>query len=235
MSERLARSNEFQKTLLRDVSHELRSPLARLQVASEIVETRCPTDSVDLVQRMQREIEHLETMIGEILSLARFEHETEALTATEADLVPMVQEVVDDMALQAAPSGHELRLEAAAPSAPCRFDTRLLRRCLQSVLANAIKYTPHGSPVRVAITEHAACWRIVVEDDGPGVPEAELQRIFRPFYRCNESVTRPGDDGYGIGLAMAARIAHAHGGEISAGNAAGGGLEVAIDLPREAA
>ncbi len=234
MSERLARSTEFQKTLLRDVSHELRSPLARLQVASEIVEARCPPDAIELAQRMQKEIAHVETMIGEILTLARFDHETEALTATDADLIPVVREIVDDMALQATPSRHVLHLDADAGEAFCRFDRKLLRRCLQSILANAIKYAPAGSPVRVAVTAGRASWRIVVEDDGPGVPESELQRIFRPFYRGSADAGRR-SEGFGVGLAMAARIAHAHGGEISAGRASSGGLEVTIDLPREAA
>jgi signal transduction histidine kinase len=229
MTRKLGAASRFQKTLLRDVSHELRSPLTRLQVAAELLAEQAPQSSSPMAGRMEKEIGELESLIEEILALSRFDHAPDALNLECTDLVRLAEEVVSDANFTAQVLDRSVVLHTAQEKAACRVDAKLIRRALHNVIGNAVHYAPEDSDVAVSLSRQGADWLVQITDLGPGVPVSELEAIFRPFYRSSALADRS-SAGMGIGLAMVARIVEAHGGSVSASNRPGGGLEVTITL-----
>ncbi len=230
MAERLSALMFSQKHLLRDVSHELRSPLSRLQVALGLARQRAGADSAPELDRIEREIERLDELIGQLLSLARLESDTQPPAPESVDLRELLQTVVSDAALEAHARRCTLRLEKCVP-ATIQGNPQLLHSALENVVRNAVKYTPEGTAVTLAMTRDPQRWlEIRVYDHGPGVPEDMLTRLFEPFVRVGDARDRM-SGGYGLGLAIAERAVRLHGGDISARNQPGGGLAVTIRLP----
>jgi signal transduction histidine kinase len=217
--------------LLRDISHELRSPLARMRLAVGLA--RQPTaDPGRQLDRMEREIERLDGLISQVLKLARLSG-TDAPFEREAfDVDEMIEEVVRDANFEGAAKGCTVRTLGAAQSS-VNGSRELLRSAIENVLRNAVRYSPQGAQVDVAVERSNAGLTVSVRDQGPGVPESEVERIFEPFYRVAESRDRD-TGGEGIGLAITSRVMRAHGGSASADNRAGGGFEVRLSLPRAA-
>jgi len=213
-----------QRQLLQDVSHELRSPLARLRVALELARRRSGERAHD---RIELECERLEELIGGLLEITRLEG---VLSGSEAvDLVAVLREVVADARFE---SGNENITLEIASSEPLILegDQRLLRSAIDNVVRNAVDYTPTEAGVDVAVTSSRNEVTVQVCDRGPGVPEHALEGIFEPFFRVERSRDlRHG--GTGLGLAIAARAIRLHGGTIRAVNRQGGGLLVEIRLP----
>lgn len=230
MIDKLGRVSEFQKTLLRDVSHELRSPLARLQVAAELVGEQYSQQPSSALQRIEKEIRELESLIEEILSLTKFDHDPKALSRTPTDLGNTVKEVVEDANFTAASINKLVELQYCEMEAVSRIDSKLIKSALQNIVANAVQYSRPETTIVVTLRGAEQDWIICVSDKGPGVPETELEAIFRPFYRSHSGRSWRGS-GHGVGLAMVARIVQAHEGEVSAKNRIGGGLEVTMSLP----
>jgi signal transduction histidine kinase len=214
--------------LLRDISHELRSPLARMRLAIGLA--RQPTaDPSRQLDRMEREIERLDSLISQVLKLARLSG-TDAPFEREAfDVDEMIEEVVRDANFEGAAKGCMVRTLGAANSS-VNGSRELLRSAIENVLRNAVRYSPQGSRVEVAVERGDSGLTVSVRDQGPGVPESEVERIFEPFYRVAESRDRD-TGGEGIGLAITSRVMRAHGGSASADNRAGGGFEVRLSLP----
>jgi len=232
MADQLRANRAATTRLLRDISHELRSPLARMRVALGLA--RHPSsDPERQLARLDSEVERLDGLISQILKLARL-HGTDAPFEREAfDLDEVVEQVVGDANYEGAASDCRVLLSGSAHTR-VRGNRELLASAIENVLRNAVRYSPRGGAVevtvaRAAATDASAAVTISIRDHGPGVPEAELQRIFEPFYRVAESRDR-GSGGEGIGLAITSQVMKAHGGSAMARNCADGGLEVVLRM-----
>jgi two-component system sensor histidine kinase CpxA len=218
--------------LLRDISHELRSPLARMRVALGLARHR-GGDPQRQLDRLEREIERLDGLISQVLKLARL-HGTDApFEREEFDLGEVIEQVVRDANYEGAVKDCRVLLSGTAHAA-LRGNRELLSSAIENVLRNAVRYSPHGASVEVSVVRReAAGLSISIRDQGPGVPAGELERIFEPFYRVAESRDRD-SGGEGIGLAITSQVMKAHGGTARAANRTGGGLEVSLSLPSAA-
>jgi two-component system sensor histidine kinase CpxA len=222
-----------QRRLLRDISHELRSPLARLNVALGLARPKAGPEASPALDRIDREAQRLNDLIGQLLTLAALEGGGEMGKPTRVDLRELVCEVVGDADFEALSFNRSVRLEEEEPltvtgSAP------LLRSAVENVVRNAIRFTAEGTSVEVRLSlreaPHGAVARIAVRDHGPGVPEEALTSLFEPFYRVAEARDRQ-SGGAGIGLAITQRAVTLHNGTVRAANVPGGGLEVVLELP----
>jgi two-component system, OmpR family, sensor kinase len=228
MAERLRNLLESQRQLLRDVSHELRSPLARLQIALGLA--RRPHANLEQeLDRIEREAQRLDELIGEILSLSRLEDPTRTLSTESVNLTELLDTLADNARLEAEPRW--VRIELHAPAALIiEGDRELLFRALENIVRNAVSFAPQGSVVQLSAQARAEDVLIDITDQGPGVPTELLERIFEPFFRVGKA--REHDSGgHGIGLAIAARVVALHGGAVSARNVPAGGLQVQVTLP----
>lgn len=240
MAEKIQSLVDSQRRLLGDISHELRSPLARLNVALELARQRSGADAVSALERIQREAEILNEMIGQLLALTRLESGAEEIRKTEFDLKELVSEIVKDADFEARARNRSVKL-IIAEEVVINGVPNLIRRAIENVIRNAVHYTAEGTVVEVDLTRDSLIRLgtdkpevervlIVVSDHGPGVPDEALSEIFRPFYRVDEARDRKAG-GVGLGLAIAERAVRLHGGKVEAANAAEGGLVVSISLP----
>jgi two-component system OmpR family sensor kinase len=228
MADRLRANRSALTRLLGDISHELRSPLARMRLALGLA--RQPgADTLRQLDRMEREIERLDVLISQVLKLARLNGTDMPFEREPFDIDEMIDEVVRDAAFEGTAKGCTVQTIGAA-HAVVNGNRELLRSAIENVLRNAVRYSPQGAPVEVAVERGAAGITISVRDRGPGVPTGELERIFEPFYRVAESRDRD-SGGEGIGLAITSQVMKAHGGAARADNRAGGGFEVQLKLP----
>ncbi|MET0533726.1 MAG: ATP-binding protein [Steroidobacter sp.] len=214
--------------LLRAMSHELRSPLARLRVALGLAR-RPQADITKQLDRIELEAERLDTLIGQMLQLSQLRAAKPTLPLDPIDLTSLLSEVVEDARLEA--SAAEKQVDwTPAENLWMNGDHDLIRSAIENVLRNAVRFTKPGSAVAVSLQGENRDALIVIEDHGPGVPEAELVQIFEPFYRTAESRDRD-SGGTGLGLAITARVVGLYSGQVRAQNAATGGLRVEIRLP----
>jgi two-component system OmpR family sensor kinase len=232
MADQLRANRGATTQLLRDISHELRSPLARMRVALGLAR-QPPADLSRQLDRLEREIERLDAMISQVLKLAHL-HGTDALQQRERfELGEVIEEVVRDANFEGAVKNCRIELQGTADIA-LLGSRELLRSAIENVLRNAVRYSPNDTRVLVRISRRAGNGlEILIGDHGPGVPAAELERIFEPFYRVAESRDRD-SGGEGIGLAITSQVLKAHGGSAQAANAQSGGLEVRLRLPETA-
>jgi two-component system, OmpR family, sensor kinase len=228
MAEHVRNLIASKEDLLRGLSHELRSPLARLRVALGLA--RRPGENLGKqLDRIELEAERLDTLIGQMLQLSQLRAAEPALSRDEVDLQTLLTEVVDDARLEVSATNKEVEF-AAGLNVVVEGDWRLLRSAIENVLRNAVRFTAPGTAVTVKLADDAASARITIEDSGPGVPESELRLIFEPFYRVAESRDRD-SGGTGLGLAITSRILALHGGKVNATNIPNGGLIVSMVLP----
>jgi signal transduction histidine kinase len=220
-----------QRELLGDVSHELRSPLARLIVALGLLRQARPDEAADYIGRINIEAERLDKMIGQLLTLTRIESGSELAQRETFDFTNLVQEVAADADFEARAHNREVKVTRADACMISGFP-EMLRSAIENVVRNAIRYTGEGTKVeigleRVSDGEEKALLKI--RDHGPGVPKIMLAGIFQPFQRVPTAENH--SDGAGLGLAIADRVVHMHNGSIRALNADDGGLIVQIVLP----
>ena len=229
MAERVEQLLVAQQRLLRDVSHELNSPLARLRLALELArnKNREGEDAGELLDRIEREARRLGSLVDEILTLNRLEHGGLAETAP-VDLGALVEEVVRDADFEGEPMGSRVSLESDE-AITLDGDKEILRRAIENVVRNAVRHTDEGE-IEVSL-EAGDPVVVCVRDHGPGVPEDALAAIFEPMRRVEPDRARK-TGGAGLGLAIAKRAVELHRGTITADNADGGGLVVTIVLPR---
>ncbi len=232
MAGRLQSMVAAQHRLLGDISHELRSPLARMSVALELARKRAGIDARGALDRIEHEAETLNEMIGHLLKLTRLESGTDGLQRTEVDLAQLVREVADDADFEARSRNRSVRVVSCDECSTSGTE-ELLRSAVENVIRNAVRYTAEETEVEVALkfqngSENSAI--IIVRDHGQGVPEEAMEKIFHPFYRTEDARDRE-SGGSGLGLAIASRAVRLHGGRVEAFNAATGGLEVTISLP----
>ena len=229
MAERIEFLVGSQQRLLRDVSHELRSPLARLVVALELARSKTGEAATRPLDRIEREAARLDELIGKLLLLERLEAGEGDEAAVKIEVGALLAEVVADAGFEAAADGSEVRFESAAEGWVTHHRD-LLRSALDNVIRNAVHYTEPGSVVDVDLATDDEGVTVMIRDHGPGIGADELERIFEPFYRVEEARDRS-SGGVGLGLAIAARAVRAHGGTISAANHPEGGLVVTVRLP----
>lgn len=232
MAERLSALIAARQRLLRDISHELRSPLARMEMAIGLAR-QDPVSTPDQLDRVEREAERLDRLIGHILEYARLERDPATFTFEETDLVALIQQIVHDADFESQSPAGRLRFTHDDEAVVLNADPNVLHAAIDNVVRNALLHGDTRMPIKVALTSDAEQIQISVRDNGPGVPEADLVRIFEPFYRAGSVDSKHvSTEGTGIGLAITQRAAALHGGRVAARNAEGGGLLVTITLPR---
>ncbi|MGA8503118.1 MAG: ATP-binding protein [Candidatus Sulfotelmatobacter sp.] len=234
MAERLENLVKAQSRLLNDISHELRSPLARLNVALGLARQRSGPESAAMLERIELEASRLNELIGRLLTLARLEDGEQHVPTTPILLDEVVLNVAEDAEFEAQARRCHVRSEIPPETWAVRGDASLLHSAIENVVRNAIRYTREGSTVdihlektRIAGGEEAV---VRVTDCGSGVPPDALEKLFEPFYRLDDARGRQ-TGGVGLGLAITERAVRFHGGRVAATNRAEGGLMVEIHLP----
>ena len=227
MTGRLRSLLDGQKNLLHDVSHELRSPLARLQAAIGLAHQQ-PEKAAASMERIERESVRMDKLVGELLTLSRLEAGAFDAPRQDFSIGELLDDILQDARFEAATNGREVAFSSSA-DAQVNGQPELLARAIENVIRNAIKHSPAGGKVDVETVLDARFIRIRVMDSGPGVAQDDLGKIFQPFYRSSN--TEKDVDGHGLGLAIAQQVVQQHGGRIAAANRTGGGLCVELSLP----
>jgi signal transduction histidine kinase len=234
MAERLENLVEAQSRLLNDISHELRSPLARLNVALGLARQRANPEAASMLERIELEASRLNELIGRILTLARLEDGEQRVPASLILLDEIVLTVAEDAEFEAQARHCHVRSEISPGVWAVRADASLLHSAIENVVRNAIRYTGEGTTVEIHLekTQGAGAPEAVVRinDCGPGVPAEALEKMFQPFYRLDDARGRQ-TGGVGLGLAITERAVRFHGGRVAASNRPEGGLMVEIRLP----
>jgi two-component system sensor histidine kinase CpxA len=227
MAERLEALLQKQHELLGNISHELRSPLARLGVSLELVRR----GETDAVERMQSDLDRLDELIGQILTLTRLQHDGEQRTVSSVNLRTLVASIAEDARFEGQPEEKSVTI-IRADDCVLKGDPLLLRSCIENVVRNAMRYTAPQTNVeitlQVANANPGAVANILVADHGSGVPPESLPHLFEPFFRVTPS---PNSKGTGLGLTIAQRVALHYGGNVATRNRESGGLEIEIRLP----
>jgi two-component system sensor histidine kinase CpxA len=234
MAERIETLLKAQSRLLNDISHELRSPLARLNVALGLARQRSGVESADMLDRIEMEASRLNELIGRILTLARLEDGEQLVPQTPVPLDDLVATVAEDAEFEAQARHCHVKTSISEGDWLVRGNPSLLHSALENVVRNAIRYTHEGSSVEVALSREPAVGGkeavVRVSDSGPGVPPDALEKLFEPFYRLDEARGRQ-TGGVGLGLAITERAVRFHGGKVTAFNRQPSGLMVEIRLP----
>lgn len=226
MAERLQNLVEGHRRLLHDVSHELRSPLARLQAASDLMQQQ-PERAAELMGRIQREIGRIDDLVGELLKLSRLDTGVDHLKREPFDLASLIHDVAEDARFEADPK--ECAIELALPGyLPVDGNIEWLRRAIENVLRNAIRHSPVGHPIQVKGGKDGDFIQLTIEDQGSGVAPADLEAIFEPFYRAANAKHF---EGYGLGLTITRQVLKLHSGSVWADNLGEGGFAVHMRLP----
>jgi two-component system sensor histidine kinase CpxA len=233
MAQRLESMVTVQQRLLGDISHELRSPLARLGVALGLARQRAGVGADGALNRIERESDNLNEMISQLLTLTRLESGTDSRKRTNVELDALVREVADDADFEARSMNRTVQVVAAEK---CSINgvEELLRSAVENVVRNAVRFAPEGTAVEVALRKQNGAGDnfavISVRDRGNGVPAEALEKIFQPFYRTQDARDRQSGGGTGLGLAITERAVRMHGGTVQASNSADGGLAVEMRL-----
>jgi two-component system sensor histidine kinase CpxA len=226
MADRIETLLMSERQLLQDVSHELRSPLARLKFEAEMV--RKAVDRDEIATRLRQEIDRLSELVGTLIDMARAEGEPGTIAMGDLSLNDLLVATVEDCEVETNARGCAIALQATEPIS-IDGNPELLRRAFENVLRNAIRYAPAGTLIEVKLNREGHLAVISVRDYGPGIPHELTEKIFDPFFRADPS-RNENTGGLGLGLAIARRAVRVHGGEITATNASPGAL-LRIALP----
>lgn len=228
MADRINDMLNSQRQLVSDVSHELRSPLARLRIALELAQRS--DDATTALPRIEKEADELENLVTELLSLARIESGQFQLEKKDTNITELLQQIVHDANFEGEAKHCEVRL-AFTEAMTLSVDPVLIRAAIENVVRNALHYSPEHGIVEVSTQSSPDKLTIIIEDSGEGVPELSLEQLFKPFTRVAEARDRS-SGGFGLGLAITGKSLLAHGGEAIAQNREQGGLRVILSLPR---
>ncbi|KTD49455.1 sensor histidine kinase CpxA [Legionella rubrilucens] len=230
MAEQLENIMNSKERLLQDISHELRSPLARLQIAIEIGRKKSSREAESAFSRMEEECLRLNTLIGEILEFARLDKSVNEIHLSTVDMPVLLQQIAKDANFE---SGNQrVHVISRVDHFILTVDERLVHRAIENIVRNALRYSPAEEEVFIILSfnDERSLLFITIEDRGPGVPQDQLDKIFNPFYRVDTSREKK-TGGYGLGLSIAQQAIALHNGSIIANNRAEGGLQVIITLP----
>jgi len=231
MAEQLQQNQSAQQRLLGDVSHELRSPMTRLQMALGLAQQESTTEQAreQYLQRCQKEIERLDQMIEDVLALSRLENTLQTAEDEQVNLTALIQNIISDEQFVA--DKKSIKIEVSSPNdIIISADQTLLHSAISNVLSNAVKYSPEQSIINVSLSIDEQKVTLIISDYGDGVPEQALAQLFTPFYRVNLARDRT-TGGTGLGLAIAKQAIVAHQGKIIAKNNSTKGLSVIIQIP----
>ncbi len=215
-----------QRRLFHDVSHEVRSPLARIEVALELAR-RAPERTQDSLERIEKEVGNINELVESLLTYARLEN-GDNMTKSPVGLADIIEGVADDLSFEAQQKNVTVKITLEGDPI-IDADGNLLARALDNIARNSLRHTPEGSSIELSLSSNADCFIIKCLDEGPGMPEEELAVMFSPFVRGANVRT---GTGFGLGLAIAKRSVTAHGGYISARNVTPHGLEIEIRIPK---
>jgi len=226
MAEQIQALITDKEVLLRDVSHELRSPLARIRVALALAQRKADATAQQDLVRIEQETERLDQLVGQILTLSKL-RSSSLEHHVDVDLSEIVTEVVADARFE-----HPAVRISCEPGAvpPVQGHEAELASAIENVLRNALIHSGPDADVKVELAQSPTEVVVTIADNGPGVPEEDLKRLFEPFYRADPSRDHT-KSGYGLGLAIASSIIERHGGTVEAANRPGGGLAVSFRLP----
>lgn len=234
MAGRLQNLVEAQSRLLNDISHELRSPLARLNVALGLARQRTGSEALDMLDRIELEAARLNELIGRLLTLARLEDGEQNVPPTPVALDEVVLAVAEDAAFEAQARGCHVRSDIPPGDWSVRGQASLLHSAIENVVRNAIRYTREGTTVEIQLEKkigpEGSQAVVAISDCGSGVPAGALEKLFQPFYRLDDDRGRQ-TGGVGLGLAITERAVRFHGGKVAAFNRPEGGLRLEIRLP----
>lgn len=224
MAEEIETRIEQQKALLHDVSHELRSPLARLNLAVGLARQN-PAQLDTSLSRIETEAERLDNLIGQLLNLSRLDSNHNPGKNHEHNVIELLLAVVDDAQFEAEQQHKQVVFNSAVKQWNLNCDAESLQGAFDNIIRNAIKHTPANTTVTIDCTRHGKLLRIQIKDQGPGVPAALLPKLFTPFFKHGEH------SGHGLGLAIAKKSLQRANGTLSAQNSTPNGLLVSIELP----
>ena len=227
----LRRADQIRRDFVANVSHELRTPLTAIKGYSEALIDDTPTDhgSRKFLEIIYRHSTRMERLVDDLLRLARLDAGQEVPEFEPCDVAALVHSVVRDLEPVASGKQHRVRVNVQRQACSLVVDSAKLHDILRNLVENAINYTPAGGAIEVEADVVDGKYRLSVSDNGPGIPEEDLTRVFERFYRVDKSRARPG--GTGLGLAIVKNLAHVLGGEVTAANRAGGGASFTVTLP----
>jgi two-component system sensor histidine kinase CpxA len=226
MADRIQTLVTAERRLLQDISHELRSPLARLSLAAELARTSPDRESA--AARVNKEVRRLTDLVEILLEVTRAEGDASERSRDDVALGALIREIVEDCGMEAGVRGCRLVLKGAGQSHLCG-DRELLRRAIENIVRNAIRHAPEGSAIDITLNGSPSNASLAIRDYGPGVPTEALSSIFKPFFRLDHA-RDSASGGVGLGLAIAQRAIELHAGRVWAENA-GPGLRVCVTLP----
>ncbi|WP_373740324.1 ATP-binding protein [Neisseria sp.] len=231
MAQQLQKLVAKERHLLHHVSHEMRSPLARMQAILGLVQAQ-PQKQEQYLKRLEGELVRMDTLVGELLTLSRLETSNMPLEKENLALVPFLTQLIEDSQAVAIQNKQQVTLDTGKvpENAILAANESYLYRAVDNVIRNAMNYSPEGSTIKVKLSQDQKNWLIDVTDNGPGVDENQLPHIFTAFYRADSSAHKPGT---GLGLALTQHIIEQHGGKISADNIKPNGLKMHFVLPKK--
>ncbi|WP_416191263.1 ATP-binding protein [Neisseria sp. CCUG12390] len=231
MAEKLQKLVAKERHLLHHVSHEMRSPLARMQAIVGLIQAQ-PQKQEQYLKRLEGELTRMDTLVGELLTLSRLETSNIPLEKENLKLIPFLSNLVEDSQSVAQQNRQSvtLQIQGKIPeTATLSANESYLYRAFDNVIRNAMNYSPEGSVIKVNIGQDNKNWVINITDNGPGVDEMQLPHIFTAFYRADSSASKPGT---GLGLALAKHIVEQHNGKIIAENVKPNGLNMRFIFPK---
>jgi signal transduction histidine kinase len=231
MADRIALLIQSQQRFIGDVSHEIKSPLARLTMAIGLARRETNGLAASRFDRMEDEVEAVSALIRELLTLSSLQARDAPDRSGQVDVDALVRSVIDDARFEWRDRMADIQLDTPVAALQVRGDATLLRRAFENVLRNALFYTPPGTVVNVVVSQSGTTVTLLVQDQGPGVPPDALDRLFDPFYRVDDARAR-NTGGVGIGLAICERAVRLHGGAVRAENVLPSGLAVRLELPQ---
>ncbi len=214
-----------QKRLFHDVSHELRSPLARIEVAIGLADQN-PDRREECLRRIEREVGTLDSLVEELLTYARLD-DNAPLTFERMDIAPVLEAVAENAAFEGSARNVSVRLESGGP-AEVSIHVDSIARAVENLVRNALRFSPDGGTVSIEASRSARALNIVISDEGPGMPAEVMEKVFLPFVRGSDQKT---GSGFGLGMAIAKRAVERNGGSIRAENRRPHGLRIVITLP----
>jgi two-component system, OmpR family, sensor histidine kinase CpxA len=226
MAEHISALLTNQRRLLRDISHELRSPLARAQLALGLTERQ---QNLQQIPRLKQELDRLDAMLDELLTYSKLDAGQYQLNKHLFDINELLSDVIEVNQVEADAKQQTITVLTPGPL-QLAADSHLLARAIENVLRNAIKYSPTNSQISCQLQQHNLQLSLTICDQGPGIEQDKLAAIFEPFYRVSDSRSS-NTGGTGLGLAIVAQIVRQHSGSVSAFNSVNGGLCICLQLP----